>query len=119
MFHEGVLRIDPARDRATEMPCPYRLQKELTVRLNVNVTARFRIVRNTTSPNTVDLFLDFGENLEKHHFLGWISDVTTSASLKSFDKSIIKQARDLFADLPPESRGAPPTRFERIIRDES
>mgnify|MGYP003391907380 CR=1 FL=1 len=119
--YHGLLRIDPATDSVTEEPCSHHLptrQEPLVVRLNISITSRFRVVQNALNRGTVDLFLDFGESYESHHYLGWINEITTSKSLLNFDPSIIEQARRLFLDLPPEAREElqPLTRFERIIQ---
>jgi len=119
--HEGLLRIDRIKDDATTDPCPHRLepdQKTMKVRLNIDITSRFRIVWNTGS-DTVDLFLDYGEHFENHHYMGWISSTMTSKNLCWFDKSIIEQVRRLFMNPPPEiEETQAPTRFERITRED-
>ena len=118
MSNSGLLRVNPVTNRATRMPCPNRQQqKHQPLRFNLDINARFRFVQNTSSMDTVDLFLDYGVNFESHHYLGWINPITTSKSLCSFNNVIIEQARRIIPCLTKEDHLVP-TRFERITRED-
>jgi hypothetical protein len=118
IFNSGLLRVDLVTNRATGVPCPHRQQQEhQPLRFNLDINARFRFVQNTSSMDTVDLFLDYGIYFDSHHYLGWINQITTSKSLCSFNSSIIEQARRLIPCLATEEHLVP-TRFERITRED-